>query len=214
MGPRAPSLIETVRLRNGAAPLWYLHLRRLASSCKALGVPLPGELPTPGGGPDRIHRLEVGARGARVTERAVGSTAPVVLTIASVVHRAYAHKTTERAQFERALEEAAAARVDDAVLLTAGGYVAECAVWSLFWWEGDRLCAPALNLGILPGVARARLEELVGGLAERWARPAELEGRSLFVANAARGVVPVASLEGRQVPQDAGTTRLSGSFWA
>ena len=55
-----PSLIETVRIRNGVAPLWYLHLRRLVTSCKALGVPLPGELLTPGGGPDRIHRLEGG----------------------------------------------------------------------------------------------------------------------------------------------------------
>jgi len=214
MAPRLPSLIETVRIRNGAAPLWYLHLRRLAASCKALGVPLPGQLLTPEGGPDRIHRLEVGLRGLQVSERAVGSTAPLSLTVAGVVHRAYPHKTTERAQFERALEEAAAARADDAVLLTAGSYVAECAVWSLFWWEGDRLCTPALNLGPLPGVARARLEELDGGLAERWARPAELQGRSLFAANAARGVVPVARLEGRDVPQDVGTTRLSASFWS
>ena len=35
------TLIETVRIRNGVAPLWYLHLRRLAASCRALGVPLP-----------------------------------------------------------------------------------------------------------------------------------------------------------------------------
>ena len=38
------TLIETIRVRQGAAPLWYLHLRRLAVSCKALGIPLPGEL--------------------------------------------------------------------------------------------------------------------------------------------------------------------------
>jgi branched-subunit amino acid aminotransferase/4-amino-4-deoxychorismate lyase len=208
-----PSLIETVRIRNGAAPLWYLHLRRLAWSCKALGVPLPGELITPEGGADRIHRLEVGSRGAKLIERPVGSTAPVALALASVTHRPYVHKTTERDQFDRALEEARAAGADDAVMLTAGGYVAECAVWGLFWWEGGRLCAPALELGVLPGVARARLEEMTGGLAERRARLGDLEGWSLFVANAARGVVPVASLEGRKVPQDSGTSRLSGSFW-
>jgi hypothetical protein len=46
----APGLIETIRIRNGVAPLWYLHLRRLAVSCKALGIPLPGDLPTPKGG--------------------------------------------------------------------------------------------------------------------------------------------------------------------
>ena len=49
----APALIETMRIRNGIAPLWYLHIRRLATSCKALGIPLPGELPPPEGGPDR-----------------------------------------------------------------------------------------------------------------------------------------------------------------
>ena len=34
-------LIETIRIRNGVAPLWYLHLRRLAGSCGARH-PAPG----------------------------------------------------------------------------------------------------------------------------------------------------------------------------
>ena len=148
-----------------------------------------------------------------LSERAVGSTTPVRLTLASVPHHPYPHKTTQRAQFDRAQEEARAAGADDALMLNAGEYVAECAVWSLVGWEGGRLCAPALELGVLPGVARARLEEMVGGLVGRRVRMGGLEGRSLFVANAARGVVPVASLEGRKVPQDPGTSRLSGSFW-
>ena len=211
---RMPGLIETVRVRHGVAPLWYLHLRRLGSSCKALGVPLPGELPTPSGGSDRIHRLEVGPRGLETTSRPVGSAGPVSLAIARVVHRPYPHKTTERAQFDRALEEARSAGADDAVLLTEGGHVAECAVWGIFWWEGSRLCAPPLALGILPGVARARLEEVTGGIEERRVAPRELEGRSLLVANAARGVVPVAMFQGRPVPQDSGTTRLSATFWS
>ncbi len=211
---RMPSLIETVRIRDGVAPLWYLHLRRLASSCKALGVPLPGELPTPSGGADRVHRLEVGPRGLEVSERGVGSTGPVSLVRARVVHRPYPHKTTERTQFDRALAEAGAAGADDAVLLTEGGHVAECAIWGIFWWEEDRLCAPSLDLGVLPGVARARLAELAGGLSERRASPAEIEGRSVFVANSVRGVVPVARLEGRSVPENAGTSRLSASFWS
>jgi hypothetical protein len=60
-----PALIETMRIRNGLAPLWYLHIRRLATSCKALGIPLPGELPPPEGGLDRTVRWEVGMRGSR-----------------------------------------------------------------------------------------------------------------------------------------------------
>jgi branched-subunit amino acid aminotransferase/4-amino-4-deoxychorismate lyase len=211
---RMPSLIETVRIRNGAAPLWYLHLRRLAASCKVLGVPLPGELPTPSGGVDRVHRLEVGPEGLVVSERAVGGMEPVSLVRARVIHRPYPHKTTERSQFERALEEARVAGADDAVLLTRGGHIAECAIWGVFWWDGDRLCTPSLDLGVLPGVARARLVELAGDISERKATPAEIEGRSLFVANSVRGVVPVARFEGRPVPQDSGTSRLSASFWS
>jgi branched-subunit amino acid aminotransferase/4-amino-4-deoxychorismate lyase len=214
MAAMAPSLIETVRVRGGVAPLWYLHLRRLASSCKALGVPLPRELLVPAGGADRVHRLEVGPRGVRISERPVGSTAPVSLVLATVPHRPYPHKTTDRAQFDQALSEAREAGADDAVLLTPGGYVAECALWGIFWWEDGRLCAPALELGVLPGVARARLEELTGGLVERRVRPAELEGGSVFVANAARGVVPVARLEGRPMAQETGTSRVGGSFWS
>jgi branched-subunit amino acid aminotransferase/4-amino-4-deoxychorismate lyase len=208
------ALIETVRIRDGVAPLWYLHLRRLASSCKALGIPLPGELLTPAGGADRVHRLEVGPRGLQVSERAVGGAGAVSLVMSPVVHRPYPHKTTDRDQFDRALEGARAAGADDVVMLTEGGFVAECAIWALFWWEGDRLCAPPLDLGILPSVARARLAEVTGGIVERRVRAGEIEGRSLFVANAVQGVVPVASFERRPAPQNPGTSRLSASFWS
>ena len=89
-----PSLIETMRIRNGEAPLWYLHLRRLAVSCKALGIPLPGELEVPKGGNDRVYRLEVGMRGVRVSERLPGPTTPVTLMVSKVTHHSYAYKTT------------------------------------------------------------------------------------------------------------------------
>jgi hypothetical protein len=98
------ALIETIRIRNGEAPLWYLHLRRLATSCKALGIPLPGDLPTPQGGPDRVYRLEVGMRGVQLSERLVGSTEPVKLIVSRVAHHPYPHKMTDRAQFDRALD--------------------------------------------------------------------------------------------------------------
>ncbi len=214
MPSRMPSLIETVRVRNGVAPLWYLHLRRLARSCRALGVPLPGDLPTPSGGRDRVHRLVVGPAGLEVGERPVGDTDPVSLALARVPHQPYPHKTTDRAQFDHALAEARAAGADDALLVNEGGYVTECAIWTLFWWEGDLICTPALMLEILPGVARARIGELAGDLAERRVRVGDIEGRSLFVANAVRGVVPVRSLQGHPVPQNPGTSRLSASFWS
>jgi len=211
---KAVELIETVRVFRGVAPLWYLHLRRLAASCKALGVPLPGELPTPSGDPDRVHRLQVGRRGAEISERPVGSTQPVSLvTVRGTTHHPYPHKTTDRAQFDRALGEARSAGADDGILLAEGGWVAEAAIWSVFWWEEGRVAAPPLRLGVLPGVARARIEELTGGLVERRVQMEAIRGQSLFVANAARGVVPVARLDGAAVPPAAETARLASEFW-
>lgn len=208
-----PSLIETIRIRNGEAPLWYLHLRRLAVSCKALGVPLPGVLEVPQGGNDRVYRLEVGMRGMQVSERLAGTTTPVKLVISKVAHHSYLYKTVDRAQFDRAVDAARAAGADDALLLTPGGFVAETSIWSVLWWEGDQLCGPAFDLGILPGVGRARVTELIGRVEERRSSLRELEGRPFILVNAVRGVVPVASLDGVPVPGSGETDALARRFW-
>jgi branched-subunit amino acid aminotransferase/4-amino-4-deoxychorismate lyase len=207
------TLIETVRLRNGAAPLWHLHVRRLAASCRALGVPIPTELITPEGGADRVHRLLVSRRGLVAGERPVGSLAPVRLITSKVVHRPYPHKLVDRERFDRALADAKAAGADDGLLLTVGGQVAETAIWGVFWWEDEQVAAPALEIGVLPGVARARIEELVGTVQQRTATLDDVRGKSLFVANAVRGVIPVASLDGATVPESADTTALATRFW-
>ena len=207
------ALIETMRIRNGEAPLWYLHLRRLAVSCKALGIPLPGELPPPAGGADRVYRLEVGMRGVQVSERLVGPTTPVRLVVSRVAHHSYPYKTTERAQFDRAQDAARAAGTDDALLLTPGGFIAETAIWSVLWWEDRQLCGPGLDLGVLPGVGRARLSELAGQVQERHATLEDIRELSLFLVNAVRGVVPVATLNGQPVAQSKGTDALAGRFW-
>src|SRR3954452_14066556 len=126
-----PAMIETMRIRNGVAPLWYLHIRRLVTSCKALGIPLPGELPPPTGGLDRAVRCEIGMRGVQESERLVEPVERVRLIISRIAHHPYPHKTTDRTQFERALDKARGAEADDALLLTPGGFVAETAIYSV-----------------------------------------------------------------------------------
>lgn len=208
------ALIETVRVRDARAPLWPRHMARLERSCRALGLPIPA-IPEPIGGDDRVVRFEVGpgTPAPRVTERPVGELHPVRLVFSEEPHPEYPHKTTERESFELALAEARGLGADDALLLTVDGWVAEACIWTLFWWEGDRLATPALDLGVLPGVARGRLEELRGGLEERRIKPHDLAGRSLLVANAIRGVVPVVRLGGRRVPDHPLTGRLVEAFW-
>ena len=208
-----PSLIETMRIRDGQAPLWYLHLRRLAVSCKALGIPLPGELEVPKGGTDRVYRLEVGMRGVQVSERLAGPTTPVKLVVSKVAHHSYPYKTTDRAQFDRALDMARVAGADDALLLTPGGFIAETAIWSVLWWDYDQLCGPAFELGILPGVGRARVTELVGKVEERRSTLKDIEGMPVLLVNAVRGVVPVATLDGVPLPAGRETDALARRFW-
>ena len=208
-----PALIETMRIRNGLAPLWYLHIRRLATSCKALGIPLPGELPPPEGGLDRTVRWEVGMRGVQESERLVEPVEAVKLIISRIAHHPYPHKTTDRAQFDRARDKARGAEADDALLLTPGGYLAETAIWSVFWWEGGKLCAPAMELGILPGVGRARIMELAGPIEERRATWSEVRGLPMFLANAVRGVAKVSAVQDDRVPSAKQTDELAAHFW-
>jgi len=217
-------LIETMRVRGGAGrlPLLERHLARLGRSLAALGRRVPsddlGKLaraaagPVRGGETDHVVRLAVLDGVPSVTTREMSPhTSPAVI-VATEPHAPYPHKTTARGVFDRAVAEARRGGADDALLVTEAGYVAEGTTWSLFWWEGDRLCTPALDLGILPGVGRARVMELAPA-AEVRVRLAAFAGRSLFLVNAVRGIVPIGSFRGRDVPLDARTAELSHRFW-
>jgi branched-subunit amino acid aminotransferase/4-amino-4-deoxychorismate lyase len=208
-----PTLIETVRVRGGAAPLWGHHLHRLFTSCRELGVPHPLDLPTPDGGPDRVHRLEVGPRGTATTERPVVPVGPLALVTSRHAHRPYPHKTTARELFDAALAEARAAGADEPLLAVAGGPAAEGARFAVLWWEGDRVAGPPFELGVLRSVGRRRVDELVGGIAERVLPPGELADHGAFLVNAVHGVVPAASIDGRTVHHHPGTGRLQALFW-
>jgi branched-subunit amino acid aminotransferase/4-amino-4-deoxychorismate lyase len=212
MSTDAPVLIETMRVRGGEIPLLGLHRHRLLASCRVLGIPAPN-LTLPKGGPDRVVRVEVSAEGAMISERSLGSVRPVSLIFSATVHETYRHKIMEREQFDRTLEAAREAGADDGLLCTRQGHVAEAAIWTLYWWEGATLCAPPLALGILPAVSRARVDQLAGPLVEQRASRTELEGKSLLVSNAARGVVPVSFLDGKPVPEHPETVRLQEAFW-
>lgn len=207
-----PHLIETVRVIHGTTPLWPLHLARIERSCAALGRVFPTLVP-PHGGPDRVCRYEITEDGVRVSEREVGPVRSVRLMTARTWHRPYPYKTTDRACFNQAGLEATDARMDDAILITPEGWVAEGTIWSLCWWEMGILCGPALSLGILPGVGRARVLEMRRHIVERNVTRRALTGVSIFLVNAARGVVEVESWDGDRVPRSAETERLAAQFW-
>lgn len=213
--PRArTSLLETVRVRRGRVPLWPLHLERLHRSAAALGYTLPADPEPPSGGGDRICRLEFASRGRLlVTERQVEETAGLRLRTSPVPHRGYRHKTTNREWLDAARLGAVTEGGDDALFLSTEGWVAESSIWSLFWWEGGDVVAPPLDLGILPGVARARLGEVLGGVREGLLPGAALAVHGGFAANAARGIIPLVEVDGVQVVPNRALAALQDAFW-
>ena len=206
-----------MRVRDGRIPFLDRHLARLARSLEALSLPRASQdvavlvKPFAGTG-NAVIRVEVCDGRVAVTVRDLPPLdSPAVIT-ASEPHVPYPHKTTERDRFADGAREAVVGEADDALLLTHEGWVAEGTAWNLCWWDGAGLRTPPLALGILPGIGRARVLELVSGEEARAAR-AGLDGKSLFLVNAVRGVVPLASLDGATVPADPRTADLARRFW-
>ena len=215
--PVPVGLIETIRARVGQLPWLDRHLERLNSSVAALGLtPYAGDLGnlvrTSVGPGDHVVRLELRDGTADIKARGMSVERSVSILMSDEVHRPYQHKTTQREQFGRALSVARRRGADDAVLVTAAGFVAEGTAWNLFWWDNGILCTPAADLGILVGVGRQRVMKLETVREER--APAEaLRGRSLFLVNSVRGIVEIGFFEGSLVPPDRRTAELSASFW-
>src|SRR5205823_2867018 len=164
-----------------------------------------------GGAGDSVHRVEVRDGLAGMGGRVLAALGPQAVVTASESHRPYPHKTTERDCFADAGKEAEIAEADDALLLTHDGWVTEGTVWNVFWWEGDGLVTPALELGVLAGIGRGRVLELVLVREGKYRREA-LVGRSVFFTNAVRGIVSLASLDGEAVPADPHTAELADRF--
>ena len=211
MSRRVTRLIETVRVLRGHAPLWPLHLARLRRSAAALDLRL-GRIEAPTGD-DRVVRIVAGNGGVTVEERSVAPPEPLTVAFSGIPHPGYPHKTEAREAFDRALDEARIDGAEEALLSTTQGWVAEGSYTALLWWEDAGLMAPPLALDILPSVARHRIAALAGTIREKRIDPRSLIGRSVFLANAARGIVEVASLQGEIVRRDARTAALASRFW-
>src|SRR5439155_4675576 len=181
-------LIETMRVRDGRIPFLERHLARLARSLGELGLPKPSQAVAALVRPfaetgDAVLRVEVRDGRASVTVRELPRLEPPAVITASEPHQPYPHKTTERDCFADAGREAEVAEADDALLLTHEGCVAEGTVWTVSCWERDGPRTPALDLGILPGIARARVLELVKRVEQGRYPEQALRGKSLFLTN-------------------------------
>jgi branched-chain amino acid aminotransferase len=122
-----------------------------------------------------------------------------------------AHKTLAYLDHILARELAANAGADEALRLGADGDVVECATANVFIVAGGTVVTPPVEIGILPGVTRARVLAFcaTAGIKTEQRRISLQDLQSageVFVTSAVRGAVPVTRLDGE--------TRIAGPVTA
>ncbi|RQO30349.1 hypothetical protein DBR32_12320 [Taibaiella sp. KBW10] len=113
--------------------------------------------------------------------------------------RASGLKTTDRALYDKAQEQAAALQYSDMILHNEKGHLVETAIYNIIWKEKGKpdLYTPDIKEGCIAGVMRHYL--LTKGFITEAILTKDLLGKaeSVWVCNALRGIIPVRSIAGR-----------------
>ncbi len=222
MPPRQPPepVLETVLIEDGRIRLLHRHLLRLhragasASQIEAVRM-LAGAWSRTATTPT-VVRFDV-TPDALVSSaaRAPAPTDPVRLVTVGGYDpddRAREQKRASRAWATEAEAEAARRGGDEPLLVSSSGRLGETTRASLFLIDHSGRIATPPARGILPGVTRSWV--LDGGARED--RPLHLDDldavRSAFITSAGRGVVPVASIDGRPLVRDAAVDALAAGW--
>lgn len=113
-------------------------------------------------------------------------------------------KSTSYAVNMAAWDEARRRGADDAVLISADGWLLEGPVTNIWWRRGDVLATPSLDLGVLAGVTRAHVLRLAAdlgfGVSEGRFHPDRLaSAEEAFTSSSVREIMPVVALDGRPI---------------
>ena len=233
-------LFETILSRGGELMLLDEHLARLTRGCATLGLPEPDlsearrlcedaaasiegraavrlTLTAGSGGRGLDRPADPAPRLFATTAAAPAPTGPATLITASVRRNegspASRLKTLSYLDSVLARAEATAAGADEALMLNNAGEVACAAAANIFWIEGERLCTPALDCGVLDGVIRAKVLEAAprAGLTphEIRAMPGQIAAADeVFLTSSLIGLRPVSSLDGNTLGAGIGVTAL------
>ena len=217
-------LFETMLWRDGEVACLSAHLARMTAGCQALGLPsfdadeaaalcraAPGEAGIEGGRAAVRLTLTAGSGGrgldrpeapvVRLMARASAVT-PVTSSASLILARTRRNEGSPAARLKTlsyldnvlARAQAKAAGADEAVMLNNRGQVACAAAANLFWIEGERVFTPALECGVLAGIARASLMS-AAVVVEAVADGARLEAAdAIFLTNSLIGARAVSRL--------------------
>lgn len=241
-------LLETLRVYGGRPFEWKRHMERLVLAAAELGFPVPpspsrlaravDELLAESNLTDAAVRITVtrGVPGNRPTRTGSWVEAQPIearLWAGTRTGKATAmfsktpfhpgplgpYKTTSRLAYALAGEEARAAHVDEALLVSAEGRVLEGATSNVFAMIDGEVLTPPLAEGILPGITRALVLELCAELGiaaqERPLTREELSGADeAWLTNSLQEVVPLMAFEGKTMASQAVGMRLREAYRA
>jgi branched-chain amino acid aminotransferase len=227
----ADGVFETARLHRGRFFRLDHHLARLRRSGEVLGIAVPPDPQLAAIAEELARRNDLDDASLRITLSRGAAAAPGTFLVTlqpmpadwreraargwsvcvARTRRPSASaipadiKALGRTYALLARREAAMAGADDAILLSADGFVAEGPTWNIFWRNGGQLCTPALDIGILGGITRGIILELASRLAlpvEEGRFPPEALGDAdeIFATMTSAGVVPIIELDGRRLP--------------
>ena len=108
--------------------------------------------------------------------------------------------------------------LDDALLLSAEGLIAEGPTWNLFWRKDQTVFTPALSAGILEGVTRGIIIDLVRAAGYQveegcWQRSVLDSADEVFATMTSNGVVPITQLDQRPLHQRTLAASLQTEYW-
>ena len=211
-------LYETIKLADGVPVFFEEHIARLVQGIAALGLDKDidkpelaeqiGRLSEANGGTDNSSRLLVtaGAPGGAPnllvqTDRRDFPPRPLRVISYRGVRVSAQYKAMTVMQSYFAQRAARSAGVDDAILVDGEGRIFEGATSNVFVVRAGGLITPPAEGDILPGVLRAKVEQLATGsgipVVEAWARVADLRpDDGVLLTSSVRGVVPVERVDG------------------
>lgn len=240
-------LFETLLAVDGQVRHLEAHLDRMAAGCAVLGLPaldreqardLVLAAPDKAGltaGRAAVRLTLTAGSGGRGLDRpeapacvlfaaaapAPPAGAPASAILASVRRNegSPASRLKTLAYLDNVLARAQArdAGADEALMLDNRGRLACASAGNLFWLDGDVLATPALDCGVLAGLARGRVMDAAARLGlqvrEVHAGIEALAGAdAAFLTNSLTGVRPLVSLDGRALGVDPRVAALAAAL--
>jgi branched-chain amino acid aminotransferase len=233
----ADGLFETLVVTNGRAFMLDAHLDRLLACATALNIPVDREdlrrpvddltAVLPQGGIIRLTLTRgAGPRGLRppaqqrptlfAAASAPWSPNPTAAEVRLATSRIRRNPSSPTSRYKTlayldnvlALEEALSRGADDALLLAVGGQVACTSAGNILVIQGENLLTPSLDDGVLSGITRALVLNVVApelGLMPKevgLSRESLFQADAVFLTNSVALVTHVTELDGKPLSRD------------